>query len=150
VSFAPSHLAYTIEDPGDGARIIWSSETVPIAVEEALRQWRDRPNPEDEVQLSECDEWLRGALAEGRILAADLRRAGREAGFSWTALNRARWRIGAVTRKDGFGPGSRCYWQERSGRKREPAPPNRFPAGCMDAIDTIDAIETILFRVSRR
>jgi hypothetical protein len=123
-------LAYTIEGTGDGPRIIWSDETVPITVEEALRQWRDRPAPEDETQLSECDEWLRGAPARGRILAGDLRRVGREAGVSLTALNRARWRIGAVTRREGFGPGSRYYWQERNGARGEPPwladfPPHR-------------------------
>jgi hypothetical protein len=30
-------LAYTIEDLGDGPRVIWSDEPVPITVEEALR-----------------------------------------------------------------------------------------------------------------
>jgi hypothetical protein len=120
-------LAYTIEDSGNGPRIIWSAESVPMTVDEALRQWRDRPAPEDEVQSSECEEWLRGALAGGRILARDLRRAGQDAGFSWTTLRRARSRIGAVTRRDGFGPGSKCYWQERSGPRREPTFPEDFP-----------------------
>jgi hypothetical protein len=119
-------LAYTIEDAGNGPRIVWSRETVPITVDDALRQLRDRPAPEDEVELSECEEWLRGALAEGRILAGELRRAGRDAGFSWAALNRARLRIGAINRREGFGPGSKCYWQERNGRKCEPASPTDF------------------------
>jgi hypothetical protein len=123
----PSHSAYTIEDHGSGPRIIWSDESVPITVEEALRQWRDRPALEDEAQLTECEEWPREALASAPVLAVDLRRAGQEAGFSWTMLRRARSRIGAVTRRHRFGPGSRCYWQERSGPRREQVSPVDYP-----------------------
>jgi hypothetical protein len=114
-------LAYTIADGGDGPRIIWSDEPVPITVDEALRhelgaRWRGQ-----ERELSECEKWLREALAGAPVLAADLRRAGREAGLSWTTLRRARSRIGAVTRRDGFGPGSTCYWQPRNASKRAPS-----------------------------
>jgi putative DNA primase/helicase len=113
-------LAYTIEDGGDGPRIIWSDEPVPITVDEALRPESGLRSPGQERELSECEEWLREALAGAPVLAADLRRAGRDAGFSWTTLRRARSRIGAVTRRDGFGPGSKCYWQPRNASKREP------------------------------
>ena len=94
---------------------------MPITVEEALRP---RPGPrstEEQPDLSECEEWLRATLADGPVLAADLRRASQEAGFAWTTLSRARSRIGAVTRREGFGPGSKYYWQERNAPKREPA-----------------------------
>jgi hypothetical protein len=72
--------------------------------------------------LSACEEWLRATLAVGPIPTAELRRAGDEAGFGWTTLRRARPRIGAVIRREGFGPGSKYYWQERSAPMREPSP----------------------------
>ena len=68
-------LAYTIEDRGDGPRVIWSDEPVPITVEEALRPRLGPRSPGEEPDLSECDEWLRATLADGPVLAADLRRA---------------------------------------------------------------------------
>jgi len=111
VAPAAATLAYTIEDPGGGPRVVWSDEPVPITVEAALRPRPDVPRRKEEPELSQCEDWLRQTLAGGRVLAAELRRACEDVGFSWPALSRARSRIGAVTRREGFGPGSKCYWQ---------------------------------------
>jgi hypothetical protein len=77
--------------------------------------------------LNACQEVLRATLADGRVLAADLRRAGQEASFAWTKLRRARLRIGAVTRREGFGAGSKYDWQQSNPPKREPASPVDSP-----------------------
>jgi hypothetical protein len=114
-------LAYTIEDPGDGPRVVWSEEPVSITVNEAMPHDR-RADASDDVhvaELSDCAEWLRAMLASGPAPAADLRRAGKAAGFPWTTLRRARFQIGAVTRRQGFGPGSRYCWEVRSALNRE-------------------------------
>ncbi len=101
-------LAYTIEDrDGRGPQVVWSDEPVTITVEEALRAGAEGP------ERGECDRWLRETLAGGCVPAAELRRACEEAGFAWPTLHRARSRIGALTRREGFGPGSKSYWQLR-------------------------------------
>jgi hypothetical protein len=92
-----------------------------VFVDEALRPGPGLRWPAEEPELSECEEWLRATLAGGPVLAGDLRCAGREAGFAGTTLRRARSRIGAVIRREGFGPGSKYYWQERNAPKHEPA-----------------------------
>jgi len=119
VAPAAPTLAYTIEDTGDAPRVVWSDEPVPITVEEALRLRPEMAAREPEPDMIDCEEWLRATLAGGPILAADLRRAGEEAGFAWITLRRARSRIGAVIRREGFGPGSKYYWQERNAPKHE-------------------------------
>jgi hypothetical protein len=110
-------LAYTIEDSsGRGPRVVWSDEPVAVTLEEALRPRARTPGLQgDDPELSDCEQWLRETLAEagGRALAADIRRAAQQAGFSWTTLHRARGRIGATARREGFGPGSKSYWQLR-------------------------------------
>jgi len=112
-------LAYTIEDPsGRGPQVIWSDEPVTISVEEALRVRAETPAPDGESELGECEKWLKGTLAGGCVPAAELRRACKEAGFAWRTLHRARSRVGAVTRREGFGPGSKSSWQLRDAHKQ--------------------------------
>jgi hypothetical protein len=110
-------LAYTIEDScGRGPGVVWSDEPVAVTVEEALRPRAQTPGLHgDDPELSDCEQWLRETLAQsgGRAPAAEIRRAGREAGFGWTTLHRARGRVGASARREGFGPGSKSYWQLR-------------------------------------
>lgn len=110
-------LAYTIEDPtGQGPRIVWSDEPVAITVEEPLRPRAQTPGLQgDDPDLSDCEQWLRETLTQagGRVRAAEIRRAGQEAGFGSTTLHRARGRVGVTARREGFGPGSKSYWQLR-------------------------------------
>jgi hypothetical protein len=115
-------LVYTIETSDDGSPCVsWSDIQVDVTVEEALRPGRilrarsgfgsgsgSGPNAPDSVA---CEQWLRQALAGGRVSAGDIRRAGESAGYAWPTLNRIRPRIGAVARREGFGPGSKSYWQ---------------------------------------
>ncbi len=105
-------LAYTIEDQsGRGAQVVWSDAPVTITVDEALRPRGETPGRDKKPELNLCDEWLKQALAGGRVAASELRRACLEAGFTWTTLHRARSRIGAGTRREGFGRGSKVFWQ---------------------------------------
>ncbi len=105
-------LAYTIADQtGRGPQVVWYDGPVTTTFEEALRPTVEAPQGTGESELSDCEEWLKEMLAGGRVLAAELRRACQEAGFAWRTVHRARWRIGAVIRREGFGPGSKVYWQ---------------------------------------
>jgi hypothetical protein len=118
-------LAYRIEDRGDGPTVEWEAEAVRITVEQALAAESD-----DQHERSErvaCDDWLRSTLADGPVLHADLIPAGREAGFSSSALNRSKARIGARTHRDGFGKGSKCFWTLPADASiHDPEPPIDF------------------------
>ncbi len=124
-------LAYRIEDRGDGPRVEWEDEPVPVTASEALARERDQRDPEGRKDIEEAKDWLREALADGPVPAKDIERAGREAGFSPSTLKRAKGGIGAKTDRDGFGRGSVCYWTLES----------RTPDGAHR--DQPDAIETI-------
>jgi putative DNA primase/helicase len=107
-------LAYTIEDSsGRGPQVIWSDEPVTIGVDEALRPRRQLPAKRHDSESTECQRWLRETLAaaSGRMLATEVRRAGKEAGFPWRTIQHARTRVRATKAREGFGPGSKVYWQ---------------------------------------
>jgi putative DNA primase/helicase len=107
-------LAYTIEDPGGrGPLVVWSDEPVTIAIDEALRPRRQPPAERQDPELTDCEQWLRETLAAagGRMLAGQIRRAGQEAGFPWRTIQYARPRVSVTTVREGFGPGSKVYWQ---------------------------------------
>ena len=105
-------LAYVIEDREGGPRVEWMNDPVAITVDEALAaELEAGQNAEQAAERRECDRWLRETLAAGRMLAAEIRRAGGDEGFNWDALKRSKRRIGAMTHREGFGPGSKCYWR---------------------------------------
>ncbi len=123
-------LAFTIEDrTGRGPQVSWSNEPVTITLEQALRSKGRSSNPGDDPELSECEEWLKETLAGGQALAAEVRRAAQAAGFSLTTLHRARTAISAATRRVGFGPGSKLYWQlcDRPGPESTSTIDSTFP-----------------------
>ncbi len=112
-------LAYMIEDRDQGARVRWCDEPVPITVGQALRPLPSPPDEEDRAFFGrECDQWLREMLTAGPVLHAEIMHVGREAGFTRDALRRAKRRIGATAYRDGFGPGSRFYWQLKDASNR--------------------------------
>jgi hypothetical protein len=105
-------LAYMIEDRDNGPQVTWHDEPVPLTVEQALRPNSSIPNEQEQAFVGrECDQWLREMLAAGPVLVTNIMRVGREAGFTVDALKRAKRRIGVTAFRDGFGPGSRFYWQ---------------------------------------
>ncbi len=80
-----------------------------ITVREALRPRLEMHTRDGEHQVGNCAEWLKETLAGGRVSAAKLRHACQEAGFTWSTRNRVRSRIGAGTRREGFGSGSKSF-----------------------------------------
>jgi hypothetical protein len=118
-------LAYRIEDRGDGPAVEWETDPVNVTVEQALSAESEDPHERDE--RAECDRWLREALSEGPVAAAEVVKAGRAAGFSESALNRSKGRIGARTERDGFGKGSKCSWTlSAAASTRDPESPIDF------------------------
>jgi AAA domain-containing protein len=106
----PPTLAYKIQTSDEGATVEWESEPVAITAEEALRT-RKAVSEEEEAERNDCDDWLRESLEGGRVAFKQLETAAKEAGFSTAAIKRAKRRIRAKSERDGFGPGSVCYWR---------------------------------------
>jgi hypothetical protein len=69
-----------------------------------------RDHEEQAFARCESDEWLREMLSTGPVLHAEILTAGRLNGFTRDTLRRAKERIGAMSCREGFGPGSRLYW----------------------------------------
>ncbi len=105
-------LAYVIDDRGVGPRVEWSDQPVAITVGEASR-------PEGALALGgepagerhECDDWLRTFLAGGLTSTTEVFKAGHVAGFSKDQVRRAKVRLGAVARKEGFDRDAQWSWE---------------------------------------
>lgn len=106
---APPTLAYRIIDDGAGPILEWEPDPVDITPEAALSA--QGADPEARAEQAECVDWLRGMLADGRVLQTVIATDGRAAGFSPDQLKRAKRRIGAKSHRDGFGKGSQCHWE---------------------------------------
>jgi putative DNA primase/helicase len=104
-------LAFVIEDQGPGPRVVWDDKTAPITVEEALRpQAAVNIDREQADERHECDGWLRSFLAQGLKSSNEVFKAGNGAGFSKDQIRRAKYRIGAVARKEGFDNDAQWSW----------------------------------------
>lgn len=103
-------LAFRIEDRGNGPAVSWEAEPVDVNVEQALRAESEKRREGDHSEARECDRWLRECLASGPVGTVELLEDGRSAGFSRDQLKRAKERIGARSRRIGFGRDSKCHW----------------------------------------
>ena len=105
-------LAYAIEDRGKGPEVAWLEDPTPVTIEQALRPLSaGRDHEEQAFARRESDEWLREMLSTGPVPHAEILTAGRRNGFTRDTLRRTKERIGAVSCRVGFGPGSRLYWE---------------------------------------
>jgi hypothetical protein len=68
-----------------------------------------RPD-EERGKTDEAVDWLREYLTDGPVGAAEAKRAGRGEGFSDRTIERARERLGVISRRAGFGKGSKVEW----------------------------------------
>jgi putative DNA primase/helicase len=113
-NIAPSAtpLAYTIENHDSGPRIAWSHEPVATVIGSLF-------NPVQPVQLHqeeqaarhrECDNWLRRFLAEGPRSTVDIFKAASDSAFSDSQVRRAKRRIGAIAKRDGFAAEGQWSW----------------------------------------
>ncbi|MEM7229439.1 MAG: AAA family ATPase [Planctomycetota bacterium] len=93
-------LAFGIEDDGGGARIGWEPEPINVSADFALG---DQGGDRDTSAVDEAAEWLTAALEGGPVPAIDLFDRAKADGVSKSALQRAKPRIGAESKRDGFG-----------------------------------------------
>jgi hypothetical protein len=113
---SPPAVAFTIEDRGEGPAVEWLAETIDKDADTYLAELAEAAaesarDPIKAEMARECEAWLKDLLASGPTLAKDVYRQASEAGYSIDQAKRAKIRIGASTRRDGFGPGSRCLWE---------------------------------------
>jgi AAA domain len=106
----PDALAYRlVEDELRGvARVVWDGTTGHTAAD--LLRVRPADDDEQAPARAEAEEILRGILGNGPVLARQVKAKAREAGVSERTLDRARVAIGAITKREGFGPGSQFFW----------------------------------------
>jgi Bifunctional DNA primase/polymerase, N-terminal/AAA domain/Primase C terminal 1 (PriCT-1) len=99
----PSGLAFTIEDQ-DGIGIVnWESDPVTISADDALGYRPSKPSkargPKGPTIASRAQEFLREALANGPVPAAEILETMFENGFKRNAAHLAKEAIGAESRK---------------------------------------------------
>jgi AAA domain len=107
----PEALAYRLvtEEQYGVARVIWDGATGHKAAD--LLRLPARDDQDDAPARHEAEEVLRELLAEGPVPAKRVKALARDAGIAERTLDRARHAIGAVTKREGFGPGSRWLWE---------------------------------------
>ena len=107
----PEALAYRLvtEEQYGVARVVWDGATGHKAAD--LLRLPSRDDEDGAPARSEAEEILREILAEGPVPAKKVKALGRDAGIAERTLDRARQAIGAITRREGFGPGSRFLWE---------------------------------------
>jgi len=110
VPLAPT-LAFVIEDRGSGARVEWSDRPPAITAGEAIRlKTASSLGGERAGAHLECDAWLRTFLAGGLKPTIEVFKAGSAAGFSKDQIRRAKDRIRAIARREGFGGDGQWIW----------------------------------------
>ena len=104
-------LAYSIEDRGDGPRVEWFDEPVPITAEEAIAADRAAHQAVPAApERREAQGWLREVLRDGPVSAREVDAAARAAGLSRMTLRRAKDRLRIESVKHGYGIQARWLW----------------------------------------
>jgi putative DNA primase/helicase len=105
-------LAYSIDDRGDGPRVEWLEDSLPITAEEALAA--DQAACQAVVaapERREAETWLTDVLSSGPVPAKEVEAAARDAAIARMTLRRAKERLGVVSLRAGFGRDSTCSWR---------------------------------------
>lgn len=89
-------------------RLEWETEPIVMTANEALRP---PPDPDERDALQDAVEFLRSILANGRVPSDQLKSEADAAGHSDKTLRRAKAKLGVRAGREGFGPGSTCFWE---------------------------------------
>jgi putative DNA primase/helicase len=93
-----------------GSRVLWGKAIDGTARE--LLAVADESNQQDEQsQAKDATEWLRDVLRDGELCAGDIQKLCGRQGFVWRTVQRAKDRIGVVSRRKGFGADSQVMWR---------------------------------------
>jgi putative DNA primase/helicase len=110
----PQGLAYRLVQTIVGDRegivasyVAWDNEPVSVSADEALRA---NEGGGDKTAKADAMEFLRAALADGPVPAAEINRMARDHGLTTKAIRSGREALGVKIERDGFGPGSKSLW----------------------------------------
>lgn len=102
---APSLLFQPLGTPEGVVRVEWRGEC-DYGPEDLLA-----PPKQGENRLSEAMSFLRDVLADGRVEQRVVRSRAIEAGLAVRTIERAKEALGVLSEREGWGPGSTCYWR---------------------------------------
>ena len=113
-------LAFTIA--GEPAAVVWEHDPVAMSADDALavengNSGDGKPGPEPEAR-SQAVEWLRELLEAGPMESAKIKDEGKEAGYAWRTLHRAKDELGIRPYREQFG--GNWWW-------KLPGPPADLP-----------------------
>lgn len=97
-------LGFTIG--GSPPAIAWLRGEVDMSADDALAaestSEKKKPGPEPTAR-NQAAEWLRDLLADGSVASEKIREEGKEAGYSWRTLHRAKDELGIKPYREQFG-----------------------------------------------
>lgn len=91
-----------------GSRVFWDTEPVTITANQALAV--EAARTEKRSAEEEAEEFLRGILADGQVLATDVQEAAKSSLISLATLRRTKRKLKVHVSREGFGPGSKVFW----------------------------------------
>jgi hypothetical protein len=113
---APSLLFEPVAGPEGHVRVEWRGRS-DYTADDLL----DPPRP-GEARLAEATSWLREQLSAGPVEQRIIRSRAIEAGLAYRTIERTKELLGVQSQREGWGPGSTCYWQLPP---QEPSRPDR-------------------------
>jgi len=96
----------------DHPAIVWRGESSTTLAEALARTDRPESDPRPGEQ---ADQFLTDALAEGRVLASEIKAMAADEDISKNTLDRAKQRLGVESHREGFGKGSKVWWSLADG-----------------------------------
>lgn len=128
------------------ARIVWKGNST-VQIEDAFAR-SDRPGAAGGKRPGEhATEFLLDVLADGPVLAVDVKQAARDADISIVTLKRAKQGLGVESRREGFGRGSQVWWalpeDDRQDRSDDDRPTGPVHSGSNAPIGTRSANESL-------
>jgi len=97
-------LAFTIF--GDPPAVSWERDPVAMTADDALASENDtekkKPGPEPKAR-DRAVEWLRDLLKDGPLASAKIQQEGKEAGYVWRTVHRAKDELGIKPYREQFG-----------------------------------------------
>lgn len=107
----PTGLAFQVESNLHGEGVLrWDAEPVLMNADELLRQETEREPAGNRTERDDAKDWLTDVLSAGAVAANEVKESAKSNGITAATLRRAREELGIVTKRDGFGPGSRMLW----------------------------------------
>jgi hypothetical protein len=90
------------------SRVTWNTEPVAITADKAMAA--DIAGTRTTTEKAEAMEFIRAALGDGPLPAAEVKRLAREEGLTPKVVRSAREALGVLVAREGFGKGSRSMW----------------------------------------